>query len=56
MNEYTRPTSSGGILSGLNRTLMGAVATWTDTAGWQANGVALPSPLLVIGYKIIVRR
>jgi hypothetical protein len=40
----------------MGRTLIGAVASWTDTAGWKANGIALPSPLLVFGYKTIVRR
>src|SRR5262249_32013048 len=56
MNEYTRPPASGGITPSLGRSLLGSVAPWTDTAGWKANGMPLPSPLLVIGHQIIVRR
>jgi len=56
MNEYTRPPASGGISSSMGRTRIGANASWTDTRGWKANGVALPTPLLVFGYKMIVRR
>src|SRR5262249_23066936 len=56
MNEYTRPSASGGITSSTGRTLIGSAASWTDTAGWKANGVVLPTPLLVFGYKTIVRR
>jgi hypothetical protein len=56
MNAFPQSSPAAGILSIANRNLLGSVTTWTDTGGWKANGMALPSPLLVIGYQMVVRR